>query len=288
MIDRTVQNKDVRLHYLVTEPDDAQRPSLIFLPGLTANAHSVAGLIAAGLGDAFRVVSLDFRARGLSDIPETGYTMADYVGDAVALLDERRLDGAFVVGHSFGGLIAMLLAADYPERVARLVLADSSHLLVTEETAVLIKSSLDRLGRPFTSRETYLETMQQMPWLQGYWGDDIEAYFCGDVETLPDGRVRPWTPAAAIAQTIDAEFTVNWASAVRRLSTPTLLLRAPEPYGAAPLLAETMARQTVELIPNCDYAETSGNHITMLFGEHAAKTAQILADWLPQGENHAR
>ena len=65
----------IRLHYL--EYPGGQ-PTLIFLPGLTANAHSVIGLVNAGLSPRFRLLSLDFRGRGLSDKPATGYRMTHY------------------------------------------------------------------------------------------------------------------------------------------------------------------------------------------------------------------
>jgi pimeloyl-ACP methyl ester carboxylesterase len=56
----------IHLHYL-DYPGDG--PTLILMHGLTANAHSFAGLIRAGLSPQLPVLAVDLRGRGLSDCP---------------------------------------------------------------------------------------------------------------------------------------------------------------------------------------------------------------------------
>ena len=67
----------IRLHYLDCPGGD---PPLLLLHGLTANAHHFDGLIDAGLSPRYRLLIPDFRGRGLSDKPESGYTIADHAG----------------------------------------------------------------------------------------------------------------------------------------------------------------------------------------------------------------
>ena len=55
-----------------------------------------------------------------------GYSGADLVADAVALLDRYRLSAAHVVGVSAGGALAQLLVLDFPRRVLSLVLISTS------------------------------------------------------------------------------------------------------------------------------------------------------------------
>ncbi|MGH9962063.1 MAG: alpha/beta fold hydrolase, partial [Pyrinomonadaceae bacterium] len=59
--DRFAQVNGIRLHYL---DHPGNEPALVFLPGLTANAHCFDGLIKAGLSPRFRVLALDLRGRG--------------------------------------------------------------------------------------------------------------------------------------------------------------------------------------------------------------------------------
>lgn len=276
-----VQLQQIKLHYL--EQAGGERP-LILLPGLTANAHCFDGLVAAGLSPRWRTLAVDFRGRGQSDKPTTGYRMGDYVGDILGLLDARQIETAVLLGHSFGALIAIILAAQYPTRFSHLLILDSSHLLIKPETVHLIKASLERLGRTLPSMDTYLAAMRQMPYLHGYWDTSLEAYYRSDVRLNPDGSVQPHATPEIIAQTIDAEYAEPWADYVAAISQPVLLLNAPAPYGppdAPPILPAALARQTAALFRQGHYQQLPGNHVTMLFGDNAPQVVTAVTNFLP-------
>ncbi|MFT8395469.1 alpha/beta fold hydrolase [Propionibacterium sp.] len=66
-----------------------------------------------------------FHNRGIgrsSDIPSPDWSTRDSARDVIAVLDAIRVERASVYGHSLGGRIAQWVAADFPERVVRLVL----------------------------------------------------------------------------------------------------------------------------------------------------------------------
>jgi pimeloyl-ACP methyl ester carboxylesterase len=68
---------------------------------------------------------LSFQQRGLSPSATEGpFTLEQHVADATAVLDARGVRRAIVVGHSFGGHLALHLAVLRPDRVAALVLVD--------------------------------------------------------------------------------------------------------------------------------------------------------------------
>jgi len=279
-MDRYAHINNLRLHYL---DRDGREPTLLLLPGLTANARSFDGLITAGLSPRCRTIAVDFRGRGLSDKPATGYSMAEYCGDVLGLMDELGLATAVLCGHSFGALIGMILAAHHPTRFSHLIMLDSSHLLITPDTVELIKASLDRLGKTMPSMDAYLAAMRQMPYLQGYWDADLESNFRADVRVNADGTVQPQTTPAIIAETIEHEYAEPWLESVTAVTQPVLLLNAPNPYGppgAPPILSEKMARETAVLFANCTYQQLPGNHITMLFGENAIKTVEAIKEFV--------
>lgn len=72
----------------------------------------------------YTVVAVDQRGLGLTDKPEGGYDAATLAGDLAALMHELGHDRFAVVGHDTGLVISYALAADYPDRVDRVALAE--------------------------------------------------------------------------------------------------------------------------------------------------------------------
>ncbi|MEO8899091.1 MAG: alpha/beta hydrolase [Candidatus Dormibacter sp.] len=74
----------------------------------------------------YRVIVPDLPGFGATEPPPRAWGVDEYSAWVVALLDRLGVERAHVVGHSNGGRIAITLAATRPERVAKLVLADSA------------------------------------------------------------------------------------------------------------------------------------------------------------------
>ncbi len=73
-----------------------------------------------------QVYALDFPGFGLSELPEDSWDLNQYVSFVVHFFDLFHLQCVDVLGHSFGGRVAIKLAKEYPERVKRLILVDSA------------------------------------------------------------------------------------------------------------------------------------------------------------------
>jgi pimeloyl-ACP methyl ester carboxylesterase len=70
--------------------------------------------------------AIRYTQRGVSPSATSGpFTVQRHVADAMAVLDHHRAGTAVVLGHSWGGYLAMHLAATAPDRVAGLVLIDT-------------------------------------------------------------------------------------------------------------------------------------------------------------------
>jgi len=98
---------------------------LLYLNGSGATL-ATSELVIAPFVERFDVVAHDQRGLGLTSIPPGPYSMADYAADALALLDHVGWDSCRVAGISFGGMVALELAATAPERVERLALLCTS------------------------------------------------------------------------------------------------------------------------------------------------------------------
>jgi pimeloyl-ACP methyl ester carboxylesterase len=76
----------------------------------------------------YQVHILDLPGFGKTKHPPETWGVADYTRFVVQYLDANALDQVNILGHSFGGRISLILAADYPDRVGKMVLADAAGL----------------------------------------------------------------------------------------------------------------------------------------------------------------
>jgi pimeloyl-ACP methyl ester carboxylesterase len=74
---------------------------------------------------AHRVIAVDLRGHGLSDKPKQEYTMTAFADDLVWLCNQLGVKKPVVIGHSMGGVIAVELAARFPDVPAALIALDS-------------------------------------------------------------------------------------------------------------------------------------------------------------------
>jgi pimeloyl-ACP methyl ester carboxylesterase len=71
-----------------------------------------------------RALKLDLPGQGRSDRPPPSFGFADCAAALVAVLDAAGVDRAIVCGHSFGGRLAVEVAAAFPSRIAGVALLD--------------------------------------------------------------------------------------------------------------------------------------------------------------------
>ncbi len=111
----------VNIHY---ETAGSGEP-LVLIHGLMGALSDLQPKIVPQLTDRFTVLTFDLRGHGESDMPSSGYTSADIAGDVIALLNAEKIERAHIVGHSFGGAVALSVVTAYPDRVIRLTVSDS-------------------------------------------------------------------------------------------------------------------------------------------------------------------
>jgi pimeloyl-ACP methyl ester carboxylesterase len=109
------------------EAGDQEAPAVVLLHGFTSDNRMWLP-VAGALSEDYRVIAPDLRGHGGSTAPEDldSYTMEAYADDIARLLDTLEIDVCALVGCSFGGMVALQFATAYPERLAGLVLSDSS------------------------------------------------------------------------------------------------------------------------------------------------------------------
>ncbi|MBK9125936.1 MAG: alpha/beta hydrolase [Chloroflexi bacterium] len=108
----------------VLGPEDG--PTVVMLHGWGASIDLLRplGERLAPLG--YRVVMFDLPGFGQTPPPSTPWNVFDYAQHVAAELDALGIQKAHVFGHSFGGRLSLILGADYPGRVGKLVLSDAA------------------------------------------------------------------------------------------------------------------------------------------------------------------
>ena len=89
----------------------------VLLHGLASTAH-IWNLTAPLLAQRFRLFALDQRGHGQSAKPEDGYDFSSTAGDLSAFIEALDLERPVIVGHSWGGNVAIQFAVDYPQAAA--------------------------------------------------------------------------------------------------------------------------------------------------------------------------
>jgi pimeloyl-ACP methyl ester carboxylesterase len=91
-----------------------------------------------------KVITYDRRSSGRSGFPETPHTMEQFADDVRGLLDHLGIGAATIWGTSAGGPIAATFALKYPERTARLILAETAPWFSRDRE--LVEKLRERIG----------------------------------------------------------------------------------------------------------------------------------------------
>lgn len=108
--------KGVKIHYLV----EGSGEPVVLIHGLDSSAHlnwELPGVMDALAVD-HQVIALDLPGYGDSDKPNdpSAYGQA-WIEDVILLLDHLKIEKAHIVGYSMGGMVALKLIAEHPDRV---------------------------------------------------------------------------------------------------------------------------------------------------------------------------
>ena len=229
-----VPNGTVMLHALWR--GHPGRPMVVFANSLGTDAR-IWDAVVARLPDTFSILLYDKRGHGLSDAPRGPYTIDDHARDLLGLLDHVGIGRCALVGLSVGGMVAQAVAAEYPDRVAALVLCDTAARIGDAATWNARIDAVERQG---------LEAI----------GDSVmERWFTPAYRTQNPAALRGWRAmltrqsalgyAATCATVRDADLRA--ASATIRV--PTLCVVGEQDLSTPP----DLVRGTAELIPSARF-----------------------------------
>ena len=114
----------IHIHYTRT---GGNKPPLVLLHGLMTNGLCWTDL-ARALENEYDVIMPDARGHGKSSIPDVGYRYEEHAGDVIGLIKALNLTRPVLLGHSMGGMTAVMAASQNPRLFSALVLADPTFL----------------------------------------------------------------------------------------------------------------------------------------------------------------
>jgi 3-oxoadipate enol-lactonase len=101
-------------------------PALLMIPGGVGSRRGIFTPLIEALISRHRVITMDNRDSGESELETNYYSVSDLADDAVALLDALCVTHTRVLWYSFSGFIALQMALDHPDRIDRMILISAS------------------------------------------------------------------------------------------------------------------------------------------------------------------
>ncbi len=208
---------DGRFHYLSWSEERSELPAALLLHGITSSALSWVR-VAPALADHYRVFALDMRGHGDSIKPSKGaYSLRHTADDAAAFIGAMGLERPLLMGHSWGGATAMVLASGFESQkpappFSKVILEDPAYnfgLPGSEEKAIFYAKDI---GRP--ADVLRVEITADNP---GWTPTDVE----GKIDAL-----HKVTRESVISVFAEAGAEGDLLPLLAHIAAPTLLLRA--------------------------------------------------------------
>jgi pimeloyl-ACP methyl ester carboxylesterase len=137
-----VRVNDLETHYTRR----GEGSPVILLHGWGVSGESLNG-VAKALAERCLVLTIDLPGFGWSAAPPTAWGTRDYAAHLDRFMECAMLPSASVLGHSFGGRVALALAAWYPHRVRKLVLVASAGIRPRRGPGYYLKIMAAKLAR---------------------------------------------------------------------------------------------------------------------------------------------
>ena len=190
----------------------------------------------------FAVVNYDQRGTGQSTDPSKGYAMHNYVADLEAVRQAVGVESVHLLGHSWGGLIALRYAVAHPQRVRSIILMGSG--VLTPEAAQAGQANK-------AERITALQQQGIIPEPLTSLTDILPAYFSDPNFDMPDELKNMHYNPTVEQMTWAALGNYDFAAGVDRLDHPVLVVWGEDdPFGMAYVEAtkRALSAATVEIV----------------------------------------
>ena len=223
--DRYATANDLRLHY---RDWGGQGHPVVLLHGLASNCR-IWDLVAPILAQDFSVVALDQRGHGLSDKPDHGYDFATVSKDLREFVRWMGFERPLVVGHSWGGSVALEFAVRYPDVPKGLCWVDGGMIEISGRPGATLENAKREMAPPSfegVTPDALLERARTRRWL-GPMTEQLEETLLANFRVLDDGTIRARLSRENHMRIIEALWDHRPSELYARVRQPVLIMPAP-------------------------------------------------------------
>ena len=210
-----------------------------------------------GLGTAlsprFRVIRMDVRGHGRSAVTPRPYSLDQLADDARDLLDSLKIDKAHWVGLSMGGMIGQAFALRHPQRLRKLVLANTTSTYGTQGPEMW-EARAKAVG------EGGMAAVKELA-MQRYFTDDFRASSSDVVDRIGSGFLAT-DPEGYIA-CCNAIRDLDFSGDLHRIKAPTLVIAGEKdvgtPVAMSKAIADAIPGATLAVIPGAAHLSAVEN-----------------------------
>jgi len=264
------------------------RPPLVLLHGGSGRWQGAEPLIPA-LIDRWQIFAPDLRGHGKSGRAAWRYRVQDYADDIAALLRVRVREPAVLFGHSLGGIIALMVAAQQPEHVRAVIVGDSPLTSASWQAVLLrdrdgLKAWRDLSGGR-RSVDQIVEALKNAPLvstpgepgtarMRDVWGEDSPVYAWVATNLY---QQDPDVLGILIDDFARAAAGYEMEMLLPAIGCPVLLLQADPAAGG--LLPDADVERAMQLLAQPTHARLAGvSHI--LHGNRADAVLEVMLPFL--------
>jgi 3-oxoadipate enol-lactonase len=231
--------KPLPLHFT----DSKGRGEAVVLVHAIGCDHRMWDALAPSLAADYRVIRVDVRGHGASPVAPRPYTLDVLADDIAALLDRLAAPRAHWVGLSMGGMIGQAFALRHADRLARLVIANSTSSYGPEGRKMWeARAKLVEDGGVAAIRDMVASR---------YFSDAFRAAQPDSVDEVMRRFVQ--TPAQGYLGCCDAIAALDFSRDLGRIAAPTLVIGGGADAGTPPAMSQAMAKAipgaTLAVIP---------------------------------------
>ena len=139
---RSTEINNLNISYQVAGEGDV----ILLLHGWGGEAASFQPL-SEWLAHSHKVYTLDLPGFGKSQMPPTAWDTSDYARFVIAFLEKFCIPKVHLIGHSFGGRISIILSAEHPEKVDKLILVNSAGIKPPRTTKYYLRVGMAKVGK---------------------------------------------------------------------------------------------------------------------------------------------